>query len=1401
MRWSPLVLVLALGCALRPQAADSLELPHDPLAHEAAPPASKRVLAEIAGDVGGALDQKVRTWFDHNGARRLHVQLDRPMYRPGDDIWLRSWSVLTRSFDGDPAYQITAELVDPRGQTVETRVVAQESGFGIGDFTLAPDAAGGTWKVRLTSMQGDTLERDFVVASYRAPTIHKELDFVREAYGAGDRVEAVVEMKGPDGGALANHPVRAMLQLDGETVWSEELSTDRTGAVLVAASLPKTLASGDGLLTVLVDEGGVTESISRSVPIVLADVKMAFYPEGGDLVQGLPGRVYFEGKDRWGKPADLQGVVKDDQGTTVATFSSVHDGLGRFAFTPVKGRRYTAHITAPAGVAETFALPDAVKDGCALRSYDDLNSTEKAVRVAVRCTTDQDVVVTGVLREQTVDTAVVKAGPAREAVVYLTGESADAKRQGAMRVTVMDRQYNPLAERLVYRNRGQDLKIAITTDREQYGPRDEVVVKVKTTDPSGEPVPAALALSVVDDAVLSLADDEEGHILSRLYLDPELVESPEDPAWYFDPDEADGARGLDLVMGTKGWRRFEWAPVLTFDPVQQLQSVAMADTGMYYGLEEERSEADDFADAPQRDRRLRPRPAKVPMAPPMMAPVPMAPPPMGPPMGMPQAIEMPMAEPVMPADMGLARREMQRKDMRGLGGAAAGRKALGAEVWMRDDFRQAVPMAPVRVFPKPDYSAGFTGVRSDFRDTVDWEPMIQTNAEGVGEATFFLSDALTRFRVTAEGVASGAAGHGEATFTSVLPVSLSTRLPVAVSAGDRIDLPITVKNTRERGLDVKVHGEMAALLKAERADGSLSVAAHGTSTYWMPITIQNGTDGPSGTATPVRLTVEGGGLQDTLETELTVVPLGFPRSWSAAGELERTAKHTFQLDEHVPGSLTATVTWHPSTVSTLIGGMEGLIREPGGCFEQTSSTNWPNVAILNYLEAHEGDPRLKVQSSRALQVGYDKLTGYQVDSGGFETFGSGPGKEVLSAFGLLQFSDMQKVFPVADRVLEKDTKYLLSTRDGKGGYTNSGESAHGYGSAPKPVLDGFITWALVSVGLGDELKTELAHQARVAQESKDPYVLALAARSLVATQHPMAGKALERLASLQAEDGSFPGAESSITRSYEANLLVESTALAALALMDAGPGHTRQADKAAAWLVEHRQGAGTWGATQATALALGALTKHAEVSRRPRSAGYLTVEVNGEKIGNVRYEPDQEAAIEITGLERALKRGENTVVLRHDGGDPLPYTVDVRWSSESPDSAPGAELSIDTKLDRTVAKMGETVRLTATVRNQTGSVVPSPIARIGLPAGLEAQTWQLQQLQERGQIAFFETRPREVTIYWEGVHAKKAHTVELDLTAAIPGSFTGPASSAYPYYDDDEKAWDGGLAVEVKRGS
>ena len=89
-------------------------------------------------------------------------------------------------------------------------------------------------------------------------------------------------------------------------------------------------------------------------------------------------------------------------------------------------------------------------------------------------------------------------------------------------------------------------------------------------------------------------------------------------------------------------------------------------------------------------------------------------------------------------------------------------------------------------------------------------------------------------------------------------------------------------------------------------------------------------------------------------------------------------------------------------------------------------------------------------------------------------------------------------------------------------------------------------------------------------------------------------------------------------------------------------------------------------------------------------------------------------------------------------------------------------------------------------------------ARVGIPVGLEAQNWRLQ---ERGEIVLFETRPCEVTLSGHGIRSQEGHAVVFDLVVVIPGLKSDPSSSEYPYPDHDEKAWGEGVTVDISRRS
>ncbi len=537
--------------------------PLPPVPAELAPTASPRLSGFSAADV---VKTKVESFFQGKVGRRIHIQTDKPLYKPGETVWVRVWDVTTRALSGQHQSQgMHVELLNPRGAQVAKRKVRENAGAGQTDFALDAGIVGGEYKLKVKTFDGVQEERPLIVSTYDPPKLKLKLEFVRKAYGPGDEVSATIAVKRNTGEPLRNHGLTATVMLDGQALPQVQLRTDEEGEGLVRFVLPNEISMGDGLLTVMADDSGITESIAKRVPIVVKKLQLALYPEGGDLVYGLPGRVYFEAKNPLGKPADISGRILDENDQTMASFESVRDGLGRVDFTPQPGHRYTVSVDQPVGIVDRFVLPTPQEQGCVVRSIDDLDGQLTATRVSVRCTERRKVVVAATMRETLLDVAAVEAD--REpAVVYLEprgqGSEAMGRTQGAVRVTVFDESYLPLAERLVYRQRRSRLQVQVTPQKKSFVPREKVTLDVTTRDTLGNPVPADLALSIVDDTVLSFADDKTGNMLSRLYLEPELTGKVEEPNFYFDLSEKKSAMALDLLMGTRGYRRFEWRPVL-----------------------------------------------------------------------------------------------------------------------------------------------------------------------------------------------------------------------------------------------------------------------------------------------------------------------------------------------------------------------------------------------------------------------------------------------------------------------------------------------------------------------------------------------------------------------------------------------------------------------------------------------------------------------------------------------------------------------------------------------------------------------------------------------------------------------------------------------------------------------
>ena len=171
--------------------------------------------------------------------------------------------------------------------------------------------------------------------------------------------------------------------------------------------------------------------------------------------------------------------------------------------------------------------------------------------------------------------------------------------------------------------------------------------------------------------------------------------------------------------------------------------------------------------------------------------------------------------------------------------------------------------------------------------------------------------------------------------------------------------------------------------------------------------------------------------------------------------------------------------------------------------EQTSSSAYPNVLVVDYIKkARVASPQLLMKSEQYLNVGYQKLLTFERPGGGFDWWGNGEPLVWLSAYGLQEFSDMSKVYPIDRGIIDRTQGFLIRKMDKDGCWSDIG-ATHGETIAsmgnPKLLLTSYVVWSLLDSGLkGAELKPSIEYIRDHVKGEENAYILALAANALAA---------------------------------------------------------------------------------------------------------------------------------------------------------------------------------------------------------------------------------------------------------------------------------------------------------------
>lgn len=293
-------------------------------------------------------------------------------------------------------------------------------------------------------------------------------------------------------------------------------------------------------------------------------LSLRFFPEGGQLVEGVTSQVAFKAESKNEGNLQLSGTLYTKEGQEITSFETLHDGMGAFEYTPsalpaiakvnFQGKKYE------------FTLPKALPSGYVLKV--DNNAGAISVTVSCNAATPQDTL------------AVFISHQGRPHAYQLIQCQANEPQQftvlsrklpaGVLQISLLNRAGNTLCDRFVFASPRAPLQISPKGLKEIYAPYAPIRCELQLNNAIGEPMPGKLSVSIRD-AVRSDYMEYDNNIFTDLLLTSDLKGYIHQPGYYFTESSLRKQKELDILLMVHGWRKYDMTQQIGISPFTPLQ--------------------------------------------------------------------------------------------------------------------------------------------------------------------------------------------------------------------------------------------------------------------------------------------------------------------------------------------------------------------------------------------------------------------------------------------------------------------------------------------------------------------------------------------------------------------------------------------------------------------------------------------------------------------------------------------------------------------------------------------------------------------------------------------------------------------------------------------------------------
>ena len=686
-------------------------------------------------------------------------------------------------------------------------------------------------------------------------------------------------------------------------------------------------------------------------------------------------------------------------------------------------------------------------------------------------------------------------------------------------------------------------------------------------------------------------------------------------------------------------------------------------------------------------------------------------------------------------------------------------------------------------------------IRNVFLESMCFIPELVTTG-GNANIELKLSDNITTWTIQTVGnTKDGKIGYGMINNVKVFKdFFVDFELPKNLIETDNVSIPVTVHNYTDNQINTVLKIKEDEWFKIENNNVDISINPKSTNMVYIPISVLK----PGNNK--FRAEVSSDSLTDIVEKECLVSAKGYKvEKVVSTGNLdEDISEDILVLDDIIENSAKAKVKIYSSTLSQTVEGMENIFKMPTGCFEQISSSLYPNILALKYLEENKiVNEEIRNKALSYISSGYQKLLTYEVkgESGGYSLYGRSPAETVLTAYGLMEITDLSKVYSVDDSVINKMTDFLYKKQNSNGTFTITGSHIGGASSRENLALNAYITWALSESSPKDNrINKSVEYLKGKLNDIDDNYTLALVANVLANVNDKELNNVLKRLVNNTKLDERTAYITSDIVDYYGSRSNVQNIQTVALTSMALSKSSYNQDvnKRLINYLISKKDTRGTWYSTQATILSLKALNERNEKNQLQNQT--ITVKVNDtEQKIEIKDNP-----LELYELTFENLNKENKLNIDIEKGNAYYEVIEEYYIPyENVDTKnDNIEISVESNND---LKVNELLNAKVKLVNRSQNTILNGMVTIDIPQGFVVNEESLMLLEKNGIIEKYETSYTAINIYLRTFEIGQIINLDVSFRASYPVDITGMAVKVYDYYNPEIEGKTMPIKINVKQ--